>query len=237
MNIEKVNNFIEYESKMLKLFGSLGLKPNHCQLIRALIIVSGGNVEFEASFKDLQKLAKGDKGNTSTIRYALKSLLKWQDKNNIEIVRVLTHGKRIQNQDGTFEYQKTKFRMRLIDEIDDIYQADPDNFEKEVLQLINNLKSESVQTHLRNSYHPLHNFRKAKNTIKTKLVRVYEYANQAGLNPEMEFERIVKDAKAELVKIQEIEKFKKNRTDFINSFEAKVYRRETTDDLFEEVLN
>jgi len=120
-------NYIKYEAKMLRIFRELQLKPNQCQLIRAFIVVSDGQPEFEASFSELEaitsKKGKSEK-KTANVRNALKTLLEWQNKNQIELVRVLEKGKQITDQDGRINYQKSKYRFILLNDLATVIYSD-----------------------------------------------------------------------------------------------------------------
>lgn len=237
---EKDNFFervIEYEAKMMRLFKELGLKANQCQLIRAFIILSKGESEFEASFSEMdnlmQKAKNGNKKRTS--RYALNTLLDWQNENGFELIRVLRKGRRFTTEEGTFDYSKSKYRFVVLKELVRILYSNAVNFDSEFDALMQTVKSEFKPVEKVKKHYPLHNLRKARKTVETKIKRIFELSKEAGLKPFDECMRLLSKCLNISEEMESEFQEKENRDKFIKNFEE-LLEDESTQEKQEETI-
>lgn len=229
-------NYIKYETRMMQIFKELQLKPNQCQLIRAFLIVSDGKTEFEASFSELEALTnkKGkDDRKTNTVRHALKTILEWQDKNQIELIRVLQKGRQITGEDGKFNYQKSKYKLILLNNLATVLHTDSERFEAVFDELISKIREEYKPAEKGRKHHPLHKLKIARKTIETKIRRVFELSKEAGLNPIIECKRVLNKALNVFRGLEIEDTDKANREQFITEFETLLGWSEIDEDLEE----
>lgn len=223
-NINQIH--MDYEKAMGKLFRELNLKANQRDLIRAFILVSKGEKEFEASFAELAAVFSKKKENQSrpdtTARNAFKGLEKWQEESKMELIRVKSVGKRINNikKGGKIEYVKTKYEFVMLDELVKVLHSDSENLDSAIKQVLEKIKTEYKPVEKTKKYHPLHNLKKAKNNIFTKLRRIFEYANEAGLKPMQKAEEILNEGLKILEELNAEQEDKQNRAKFIKNFES-----------------
>jgi hypothetical protein len=224
---EFIDKLISYEAKMMKLFKELELKANQQQLLRAFVIACNGDTEFEASFTELDSLMH-KKGKGSRIAAnALKTLGKWQEEHKIELVRVIQPGQRKRMDDGTFEYLKTKFKFVFLEEIINVFYNDGADFEDALDELTKSVKAQFKGAVPKRKYHPRENLKRAKKTIETKFVRVYEFAMASGLNPVKQCQLVLENMHNILGELNAESTGKDNRAKFIMNFESKLVDVET----------
>jgi hypothetical protein len=192
---EQIEPYIKYEAALGKLFKELDLKANHCQLIRAFILVSKGKPEFEASFAELGSIFNKSNEKQSRLdskaRNAFNGLEKWQAEHQMQLIRVLRKGKRVQNADGTIDYVKTKYEFVILNELVKVLHSNSEDLEKVIEQTLIKIKAQYKPVEKTKSYHPRHLLRKAKNTIYTKLGKVFELAIKAGIDPAEECQKVL----------------------------------------------
>jgi hypothetical protein len=195
---ERTESYIKYEEALGKFFKQLDMKANQCQLIRAFILVSKGETEFEASFAELAGVFHKRKANESRpdskARNAFKGLLKWQEEHKMELIRVLRKGQRIQNDDGTIDYVKTKYEFVILDELVKVLHSNSEDLEAVIDQTLIKIKTKYKPVERTKAYHPRHLLRKAKKTIYTKLRKIFELAVQSGINPTEECQRVLNES-------------------------------------------
>jgi hypothetical protein len=225
---EKVNlhkELINYEKAFGRFFKELDMKPNHCQLIRAFVLVSEGKTVFEASFADLasvfhKKELRNPRPDTNA-RNAFRTLLEWQEKHEIELIRVLKRGQRVEKA-GKYEYTKTQYEFVALEELVKVLYSDSESLESVVEEALIKIKAQYVPVKKARAYTPRHLLQKAKKTIYTKLERIFELAIRAGMHPTEECELMLRDSFKRLNELDDEYKEKQNRKEFINEFESKL---------------
>lgn len=220
-----VEKFIVYEKAFAELFKELGLKPAQCELIRAFLIVSNGQDMFEASFVDLAKVHHKTDGSdykklNDRLRYAFKVLENWQQENKLTLVELVEKGSRANDGDGRFEYYKTKYKFVLLAELAKTLADNPENIETVVKATIARLKEQFVPVEKPNKYRPRWLMRTAKNTIFTKLRKVFLLAVEAGDDPISYCQNILNDGWQILSGLESEFTAYQNRENFIADFES-----------------
>jgi hypothetical protein len=220
----EMSSLIKYEEVFSRIFKELGLNSGQCQLIRALILESKGEVVFETSFRNIaRKIYREDSekfiSKIGSIRYAFQTLEKWQSENKIEIVRVLEKGHRERTPDGKFKFNPSKYEFVLLDELVRVYFNNPANLEIAVADILANIKAQYRFTPEKKKYHPNHLIRKAKNTIRTKFYRIFELAVEAGSNPIQHCQMLLDEICNTLSQLNEDFKEQQKRKEFIAKFE------------------
>ena len=236
--MEERDNFFEklinYEARMMQIFKELELKPNQCQLIRAFLIASKGKTEFEASFSELDALTnkkRKSEGKTANVRNALKTLLEWQDKNQIELIRVVRKGQQFKTNEGIINYQKSKYRFILVSNLAEVLYSDSENFEIVFEELISKIRAEYKPALKLRKYHPNHNLTKVRKTIETKFKRTFELAKEAGKSPTYECKKVFRNVLNILRDLVIEETEKENREKFITEFESSLGLSEIDEEL------
>jgi hypothetical protein len=187
-NEDLIKEGIEVERVFIELFRELGLKAAQCNLIRAFLVFSNGEIEFEASYNDLAKIlfkTNGyDKNAYNNTRNALIALEKWQKENELTLIECVEKGRKDNDlSKGKAEYKKSKYRFVLLADLAKTYAENPSNLEEIVESTIEKLKRHFVPIKEKKKYSPNHLIKKAKNTIYTKLGRIFELAVEVGDSP------------------------------------------------------
>ena len=188
-NENELEKFIDYEKVFAELFRELvGLKAAQCELIRAFLIVSKGQIEFEASNYDLAKVNHKTDGSdykrlSENVGNAIVVLEKWQQDNELTLVQLVEKGRRENADDGRFLYFKPKYKFILLAELAETIAENPENVEAVVKETIARIKEQFVPAEKAKKYRPRHLMEKAKKTIFTKLRKVFELAVEAGDDP------------------------------------------------------
>jgi hypothetical protein len=141
---------VDYERAFSELFRELRLKPAQSELIRAFLMVSDGETEFEASKSDLAQIlyktdGTYDKKLNGKVKYALKVLEEWQQENKKTLIQVVRKGGR-ENSDttGKFVYHKTRYKFVLLGEINKEIHRNLGNAEAVIENTLATLKNEFV---------------------------------------------------------------------------------------------
>lgn len=211
-----------------ELFRELvGLKPAQCELIRAFLIVSKGQVEFEASFYDLAKVNRKTDGTdykklSDNARHAFGVLQEWQQENKLTLIEIIEKGHQENSFDGKFIYFKTKYKFGLLAELAKALAENPETVEMVVKQTIAKLKECFVPAQKPKKYHPRHLMKIAKKTIFTKLRRVFELAVETGDNPIDYCQGILNDSWEILNGLETEYTVYQNRERFIADFESQL---------------
>jgi hypothetical protein len=197
-NKNKIESFIRYEKALNGFFRALGLKPAQCQFIRALIIICGGNKKFEASANDFTgvlyaKNPERKRQDADKVRYALKALKKWQEDNQITLIKIDEPGGRVKNENNLYDYKKTKYAFVGLDELVNVIYSDMEDSAETLQNALDRLKEQYQPAEKRKKYHPNHTKRIDKNNIKTKLRKVFDLSIEAGMNPVEECQRLIDD--------------------------------------------
>ena len=222
-----LEKFIGYEEAFAELFRELGLKAAQCELVRAFLIVSNGQIEFEASYFDLAQVhhktnGKDYKNLNDKIRYAFGVLQKWQQENKLTLVEVVEKGSRKNEEEGKFTYSKSKYKFVLLAEIAEAIADNPENVEAVVKETIARLKEQFVPVEKAKKYHPNHLIKRKKNTIFTLLKSIFRLAIEAGDNPYNRCKTILNQAWDIVEKLETEHSAYQGREKFIANFESQL---------------
>ncbi len=224
-NENELEKFIDYERVFAELFRELvGLKAAQCELIRAFLIVSKGQIEFEASNYDLAKVNHKTDGSdykrlSENVGNAIGVLEKWQQDNELTLVQQVEKGHRENADDGRFLYFKPKYKFVLLAEL---AKANPENVEAVVKETIARIKEQFVPVEKAKKYYPRHFMKIAKKTIFTKLRKVFELAVEAGDDPISYCQDILNDSWEILNGLETEYTTYQNRDRFIADFESQL---------------
>lgn len=224
-NKNKIESFIRYEKALNEFFRALHLTATLCQFIRALIMICGGNKEFEASANDFAgilyaKNPERKRQDVDKVRYALKVLKQWQEVNQITLVEIIEPGGRVKNENNLYDYKKTKYEFVGLDELVSIMYSDSENIDETIQNVLDRLKEQYQPAKKRKKYHPNHTKRIDKNTIKTKLKKVFDLSIEAGMNPVEECQRLIENCQT-LLNGWELEWMEEqHKQNLINEFES-----------------
>lgn len=207
INKEEEKNEIEVRAEIERTINefliAVGLKPNQRELIRAFIAVSEAHPYFEAAYKELGAIVYGGNlGNKAEgkraadkIRNNIKTLLKWQEANGLEIIQIVTYGNQIKTDDGQFQYNKTRFYFSLLDEIlKSIHSSSADSSKISIEAVIGKLKEQYQPVKRREPFHPNHRIQKAIKTVITKIDTVFALNIEAQSDPIKSCERLLREA-------------------------------------------
>lgn len=225
------NNFqshIGHERLFNDLFRELGLNAAQAQLIRAFLIASKGEVEFEASFTNLADICyktggKYDKTYNERVKYAVKTLLNWQDENKITLIQVTRKGARVEDDEGTKKYVPSKYKFILLAELAKELYKDSDDFEPVIKKVIQSVKEKFVPREKTRNYHPNHKIKKFKNTIFKLFQHIFDLTIKAGDEPVSKCRRILDKCEELLTDLENEWTAYQNREKFIAAFEKKIH--------------
>ena len=222
-----IKESIDLEKVFFELFRELGLKPAQCQIIRAFLVVSNGKNEFEASFTDLARVIYKTDGYDKTaynaVRYAAKVLQKWQQENQLTLVEIVETGSKNDDAvDSEDKYKKSKYRFTLLADFAKAYSETPEHLEDVVRNTITELNKHFVPAKKKVKYHPNYLIKIAKNTIFTKLKRIFELAIEVGDEPYNCCHKILTDCGEILNNLDSEYTENQKRESFIREFESKL---------------
>lgn len=214
-----------YERALTELFNRLNLKANHRELIRGFILISNGNSQFEVSYSELANLLFGNEQTRKEalrerVRNWIDSLLKWQEHNNLQLIRVLEKGSRIPTDDGRYDYQKPRYEFVLLDELIKTLYSDSEALEAELEALLARLAEQYKPVEKPEKYHPHHQMRKDRRLILTKMRRLFSLSVEAGDNPVEYCQRVLDEAVMLLDSLNASWTEEQNRNGFISDFES-----------------
>lgn len=226
---EFIKEAIEMEKVFIRLFRELGLKAAQCNLIRAFLVYSNGKIEFEASYNDVAKIlfkTDGyDKSAYNNTRNALIALEKWQQKNELTLIECIEKGRKENDlSKGKAEFKKSKYKFVLLADIAKSYAENPSGLEAIVKSTIEELKRNFVPVKEKKKYHPNHLIKKAKNTIYTKLGRIFELAIEVEDSPYHRCKAILDECWELVNKMDSDYQVIKNRDNFIKEFKKNLGR-------------
>jgi hypothetical protein len=219
----EINNIID------DFIRNLGLKPFLREIIRTFVKISEGRCYFEASRKELAAGVYGNsvlysadesKRKCEAIKYHLDNLLKWQEKNQLQIINIVTLGNRVKKSDGTFTYNKSKFHFVLLDEILKMIPDDSEGYELNYEKAVEILKEKYQPIERRKQYHPNHRIQKAGKTLITTLDNIFNLNVEAKSDPirsceyflnklNQRFEKLSSDWKEQHIKESIISEFER----------------------------
>lgn len=225
--MDRLNVILKYEMVLNTLFRELKMSAALGRFVRALIIASKGEQEFEISQRELAKLYLGaesssERAKVQNVRDNLKALKKWQEENRIELVKIW-EGKQIPDSKGKFTYVKTKYQFSLLDSIvRHLYATNDEDLELRLQQSIEQLKS-SYQRKRKKKYSHRHLVKKARRTIQTKLRKIFSLAEQIdGLHPVEYCNHVLSESRSILENLEDDYVQKQNRKKRLEAFEKRL---------------
>lgn len=220
-----IKSAIQYELVFNEFFKELGLKPAQRELIRAFIVISKGQTHFEVSNNDLanvlyKKDTNGIQKNRGNLDYARKVLVKWQEDNKIELIRIVRQGQRKTNESGQFEYSKTQYEFVLLAELAVLFSSGSQDLETALKRALEKIKARYKPKKKAGKTLPTNRLRIAKNTILTKFKRVFDLAIEANLNPKDECQGLLNQSQSLLNGMEKDWTEENKREAFITEFES-----------------
>jgi hypothetical protein len=150
-------------------------------------------------------------------------LEKWQQANKLTLVQQVEKGRRDNADDsGKFLYFKPKYKFVLLAELAKAVAENPENVEAVVKETITRIKQQFVPAEKPKKYHPRHFMKIAKETIFTKLRKVFELAVEAGDNPVSYCQGILNDSWEILNGLETEHTAYQDRERFIAEFESQL---------------
>lgn len=233
-NGQNIESVVKYEQAFNNFFKELGLKPSQTQLIRAFIDISKGQINFEASANDLanilyKKNTNGFQKNRGKVSYALKVLAKWQEENKVELIRIIQKGRRKINDSGHFEYTKTQYEFVALKDLVTIPYSDSQDLETLIEKVLAKIRANYEPVKKPKNINARNKLRIAKNTIITKLKRVFGLSIEASLNPVGECQKVLDDSQEILDEMAKDWIEENERESFISEFENLMNTDETVE--------
>ncbi len=231
--MENVNT--KYEVVLSELLKKFGLKPNHCQLIRAFITASKGESRFEVSSADLAYILFNDnstklRANKEKVSYWLETLQKWQEKNSLELIRIVEKGSREETENGRFAYHKSKYEFVMLGEFVKLLDSEQENLEADLESAVLRLRGQYQPSGKPAPYHPRHLRKKAKKTIFTLLKSIFDYSVQVEENPVESCQDVLNNAWEKLNAMEGEWSEQQNREKRIAEFEALLKENDAVED-------
>jgi hypothetical protein len=178
----------KYEETIFSFFRELKVPLQCRELLRAYIIASNGETNFEASHTYLTNLLYKKSfvdfdSNRDKVRYSISKLQKWQRKKKIDLIRVIKEGRRLNLPDGGYEYLKSQYEFVLLDELVKVLYDSSSNLEARIKEAVEKMKQAYVPADDKRKI-PTHlMLERCRKTVFTKFGRALEQAKEINLNP------------------------------------------------------
>jgi hypothetical protein len=224
----------KYEATIFSFFRELGVPLKFREIIRGFILASGGETVFEASYNDLtdilfKRTAARLQSNRDMVRYKAESLQEWQKKHRVELIRVLEKGRKVTHQDGSQEYQKTKYQFVLLEELVKVlYGCPTEEMQARVNEAVARMRANYVPDETKKKVPTYHLMQRAQKTIFTKFGKVFEQAEELNRNPVEVCQKLIFDLQAALDEITAKKSERQRRDGYISAFQASVTPDEAT---------
>lgn len=219
-----LDNILEYEKVLNALFAELKMSAAMSRFVRALILASNGETNFEISQKELAKsyLGADTRSEVQNVRDNLTALKKWQKKHQINLVTIV-EGSRVKDREGKFTFVKTKYEFGLLENLVKLLFSESDELETQVSTAIEELKKSFQLKRNKKSYHPRRLVRQARRTIQTKLKNIFNLAQSIeGVCPVEYCKSVLNESVENLEILEEDYLHKLNRRKRIESFEKRL---------------
>lgn len=222
-----LTSLISSQKPFLELFKQLELKPNQIELIRAFMVASQGEIEFEASYWDLAKILYSKGGQyeqrwVDRVKYHLEGLQNWQDEKGINLIQVIKKGDRKKSlTDGKFITTKSKYRFVLLDELNQDFNNNSENLELAVKRTIERVKEQFIPSDKRKKYPSGVLMKRAKETVLTKMEKIFEFALESGIDAENYCRKIISQCLELVTDLQNKTKAEQHRQNFLLDFRTK----------------
>lgn len=220
----------QFHKGLTELFASIGLKPSHRELVRAFLDASDGSSRLEISKSELSvRIFKAsDASSEAKVQYALKKFFEWQAKNGVTFIRLVTNGRQERTAKGAFTYSKPVYEFVMLKPLVTAMATDEyDDLEEIFRTMFDELESGKPSQLVKPFRRPEWKLRQAKKTILTKIVKVFENADEAGLLPLVQCNQVLAEARRKVEELYQTREEKKNRELFIKQFEAKLMGAQT----------
>jgi hypothetical protein len=226
------------EKLLMRFFANLNIPERYREVIRLLWLASEGRSTFEVSYLELAKLSRKEP-NKKKMQSLVKNFLKWQEKNKVEVLKLLSFGKRMKKDDGSFEFLKNKYELLFLADFQKVIDGLKERISYKKLEPLVDEFSRSYTnrehsiTKIRISERK--QFNKDKETVKTKLKKLYNQnpketlellANISGSIAEQEQLRVKREEQKQeaVYKKQIIESVLMQSKETVNSSTATIYK-------------
>jgi hypothetical protein len=213
-----------YESAIFGFFRELSLPLKFREIVRAYILASDGNTVFEASYNELTDLlfkrsATRLQANRETVIYHAKALQDWQAKKEIELIRVVKKGRKINHPDGSTEYLKTRYELVLLDELVKVlYNCPANEINKRIKETVNKMKQAYQADDVKREIPVKYMLERNTRTLFTKFDRTFEQAEAINLNPVRYCQRLITELQAKLDRVVADRAENQRRESYISAF-------------------
>lgn len=224
----------KYEDTIFSFFRELGVPLKFREIIRGYILASGGEIVFEASYSELtdilfKRTAGRLQSNRDVVRYNAESFQEWQKKHRVELIRVIEKGRKVTHQDGSEEYQKTKYQFVLLDELVKVlYGCPAEEMRARVNEAVARMRANYVPDDTKKKVPTFYMMRRAQKTILTKFGKVFEQAEELNRNPVEVCQKLIFDLQTALDEISTQREEKHRRDCYVSAFQTSLTPDEAT---------
>ena len=171
------------DAEIHRLFKLLRIPIRSAHLLRLLIYISNGEIEFELSNRSLAEALFYDTEKTANVRALVNSFDKWQSKVGISLLTRIRVGSRVTGNDSAIEYKVSKYRWTgLAAVVQAFYAGDLKRLTFVVDSLVANAPAwtPNAKTH-----YPSERIRieRKRKTVKTLVKQIAAHDQDQGLNP------------------------------------------------------
>ncbi len=184
----------------------LGVPPKLRDFVCVLLAVSNGNTRFEAGYMDIAnrlyspKAAETKAARKERVKRLLLRLGKWQTDTGIDLMRIISYGKRTETPEKTI-YEKTIFELALLDPLARAMTTPPDRRAAAISDAVKEVLSDGASVAPTRPTPTIFKLKRAEKTIKTKAKRIVEYAVELGLDPRERLKNSIAELNEQLAAI------------------------------------
>jgi hypothetical protein len=167
----------------------LGVPPSLRDFLAVMLAVSNGQTRFEASYKDIADrlyspdAAESREARKGRVKRLLVKLLNWQTETGIELLRIVSYGKRTETPERTV-YEKTIFELALLEPLALAMMTPPGGRAAAISKAVGEVLSDGATVAPpRRPIPTKFNRQRTVKTILTKFARLEEYDAELGLEP------------------------------------------------------
>jgi hypothetical protein len=167
----------------------LGVPPKLRDFVCVLLAVSNGNTRFEAGYMDIANrlyspnAAESRQARKARVKRLLIRLGKWQTKTGIDLMRIISYGKRTETPEKTI-YEKTIFELTLLEPLARAMMTPPDRRAAAISKAVKEVLSDGATVAPPRPTTPtMFLLQRVEKTIQTKAGKLVKYAVELGLDP------------------------------------------------------